>query len=1749
MNTQLTAVDFDPFAGPALRHLAPTTEPLVEVWTACLLGGDDANRAYNESVSLRLHGTVRPEALARAFDELLRRHEALRSLLSPDGRQVLIFDEVPSPLRVEAVPDAHLTARHDALVAEEARHVFDLRNGPLCRGTLLQGDAGTHYFTLTAHHLVCDGWSAATLLRDLGTLYTAYVQGISPDLPPAPRYSDYAAGERTFAESAAYRRMEAYWLETFRDSVPVLSLPTDFPRPTPRTYASRRADYPLDEALVKALKQTGLRTGSSLVTTLMAAFEVFLRGLTHQDDLVLGVPAAGQSVTGAQGLVGHCVNLLPLRSRMAPGTPFDMYLRQRQEELLDAYEHQQVTFGSLVRRLNLPRDPARIPLAPVVFNVDLGFDDGVSFQGLRHACLSNPRAFENFELSVNLTGSGGSLTVEWSYNTQLFRPETIAAWMREFRALLERVTGTPAAAPYLNGHARAEALPAPPAEPHPAGGAAQTPLHVLLSQTAERYPERPALRFRQETWTFRQYVETANRLAHYLLRQGVGPGTIVGMALDRSAYLPVTLLAILKTGAAYLPIDPDLPEERIGFMLEDAAARLLITSARHLDRLHYGVRTVTLEEALATSAGYPEGAPAVTIDCRQPAYLLFTSGSTGRPKGVLIEHRSIVNLLHSMLAEPGMTPDDVFLSVSTISFDVCCLDMFLPPLAGGTLVIAEATSIRNGQAVLELFAQEGVTMVTATPAMLRLLLASGWAEKYPLRILCGGEPLPKDLAQQLFPRCAELWNMYGPTETTVYSTGKRILPTDEVITIGKAIANTQLYLLDEAGGLVPEGQEGELAIAGEGVGRGYLNRPELTAEKFIPNPFGPPESPRLYRSGDLARRLPNGEILHLGRIDQQVKIRGYRIELGEIEYVLNSHPGISASVVTAQDDRSGTPSLVAYVVPADHPSEDANAVGWQDRWDVIYERGAAAEQGRDVADRDLDFAIARAMSNSETLKQQADEWLRQSIDRLRALRPRRILEVGSGAGQLVFPLAEDAEFFLATDYAQTAIDSLRQKLALDPARWGHVQARQATADDFTGIAAGSLDLVLVHSVAQYFPSAAYLRRVIEGAVAAVRPGGCVFIGDMQGRSTLEMHHAYDQFLRTPPTQTAGTLKSIIARRVQAEDELTADPAFFYHLPALIPGIRGVDIQLRRGELLNETTRHHYDVWLYVGEAPPVRQAEHAHAWVPGQTLADLEAVLRQHAGRVVHLTDLPNHRLGPDHALLQLLPTVGAETPVEQLRAQLAATPPGIDPEALARRAESLGYRPYLRWRADGADGRFEAFLIPASAPAALPPRPAALSSLQAHPDAYARGPVLKTAPTLTREQIQEWKRYARTKLPVYMVPAEFVALAQLPLSPNGKIDRKALVPVRAMPATPEPDAPQHTDPRNEAERLVATLWKEYMGLDRLSIDDNFFELGGHSLMAVQIMNRLEKETGQKLPLASLFEHSTVRKLARLLDIDEPEKNLTWGSLVPIRAKGSKTPLYIVHGGGLNVLVFKPIADYLDPDQPVFGLQAQGLNGSEELLETIEEIAAHYVQAILQQNPHGPYALSGYSFGGLVAYEMARQFQEMGKEVRTLAMFDTYAEQSAYHLSPAQRLYRRLHWVVTKVGFTSWLLLREPARTIRFNSEALQWFFIRLRAKLSPGPSSEKQEARLQADPIRIQGVHNHARHVYRLRPQPVAIDLFRARQRTFYMSDPVYMGWGEFALNGVRTYDIPGEHNHIFSPPNAREFARTLQDVLDKAP
>jgi amino acid adenylation domain-containing protein len=904
---------------------APVTESQMEIWLAAQLG-PEASCAYNESFTLHLRGDFDPHAFSLSIQEIIARHDSLRAVFSERGDQFKIQPafRIPTPLiDLSGVATEAQNERLARMIEDDAHQRFDFTHGPLIRVQLARLDERHHAILCTMHHIVCDGWSTNVILDDLARLYSAHRQGATCNLEKPLTFTGYALAQSVHHSTSEGKAIEDYWVQRFKQLPQALDIPTDRPRAAVKTYAGATERRIINGATYRRIKRAGAQHKCTLFATLLGGFQMLLNRLSNQEDIVIGIPAAGQSLLDGQSLVGHCVNFLPLRSNCPSSATVAEWLTQTRQALLDAYEHQNYTYGRLIRTLGIPRDPSLLPLTQIQFNLER-VGTGAKFEGLDAAVDPNPKSFVNFDIFLNIVESDDGLLLDCDYNSDLFDHQTIQRWLGHYQTILEGVARDAGqivrSLPVLGGRERQQLLVDwnRTNSDYPFQS-----VHELFEARVARTPDARAVVFAGRSLSYSELNTKANQLARHLQKLGVGAGSLVGICLHRSLEMMIGLLGVLKAGAAYVPLDPMYPTDRLSYIQDHAGMRLLLTERRTASALAPRNTPVVYIDTdwnvIATENGSNLSAPPQSEDL---AYVIYTSGSTGWPKGVEITHRSVVNLLWSMQREPGIKPDDRLLAVTTLSFDIAALELFLPVISGAQVVIAAEEVAAVGNQLRACLEQESITLMQATPITWRLLLEAGWKGNPHFKLLCGGEALPRELAEQLLNCGASLWNMYGPTETTIWSAVSRVEPAPAAVMIGHPIANTQLYVLDSWGEPVPEGVPGELCIGGDGVARGYHNDPGLTAEKFVGDAFSKRPGARLYKTGDLVRYRNGGGIEFLGRLDHQVKIRGFRIELGEIESVLLQYPGVREAVVIAHQAASGDKRLVAYIVATPEPTSN-----------------------------------------------------------------------------------------------------------------------------------------------------------------------------------------------------------------------------------------------------------------------------------------------------------------------------------------------------------------------------------------------------------------------------------------------------------------------------------------------------------------------------------------------------------------------------------------------------------------------------------------------------------------------------------------------------------------------------------------------------------------------------------------------------------------------------------------------------------
>jgi amino acid adenylation domain-containing protein len=1301
---------------------------------------DPSNIAYNVPAQFRFKGVLNQPVLEQSLAEIVRRHEILRTYyMNVDGNIVQRLAP-PAPLKVpvidlQSLPEAEREKEVERLGSASvyAAQPFDLTEAPLIRATLLRLAADEHVLFVDIHHIAVDGWSFGVLVEELSSLYDAFLQGKPSPLLELPiQYADFAAWQREWLQGDVLEKQLDYWKTRLAGLLPPLELPTDRPRPAVQTYNGGKVSFAISKPLTNALKVLSHQEDVTLFVLLLTAFNVLLLRYSGQEDVLVGTPIANRNRQEIEGLIGFFVNTLVMRSDLSGDPQFRTLLRQTRNVALGAYENQDLPFDKLVEELRPERQFSRSPIFQVMFVLQNAPLEPLKLPGLEPSRLDFRTGGAHFDLTLYLEESPQGLKASWSYNTDLFDEATISAMAEHYCILLEGIVSNPdqqvRELPLLAPRERETLL----VDWNKTSVEFTDPdtLHELVALQAAKTPEARAVEFEGRHLTYRELNGRANQVANYLKGLGAGPDVLVGLFVERSMELIVALLGILKAGSAYVPLDPSFPPERLAYMVEDSGMRLLVTR-KQLDRtlplLPAVVVHLDSDSKKIAQQSFDQPAPP-DLNPHNLAYVLYTSGSTGKPKGVEIPHSALVNFLLSMKREPGFTATDTLLAVTTLSFDIAGLELFLPLVSGGSVVIASRADAIDPARLMERMQKSACTVMQATPATWRALVDAGWRGSANLRLLCGGEALPPDLARELLPRCAELWNMYGPTETTVWSTAYRVESANGSVPIGRPIANTQILVLDANRNLVPRCAIGELYIGGSGLARGYLRREELTRQRFVPSPFA--RNSLLYRTGDLGRWLPDGTIECLGRVDNQVKIRGFRIELGEIEAILSAHQAIRQCAVIAREDKPGDKQLVAYF---------------------------------------------------ETQK---------------------------------------------------------------------------------------------------------------------------------------------------------------------------------------------------------------------GVAPAV---------------GDLRAHLEK--------------------------------------------------------------------------------------------------------------------------------------ELPAYMVPSIFMGVERLPLTLNGKVDRKALpTPTQSLEATHDFAAP-----RDPIEQLLARIWESVLKVKPVGLNDNFFHLGGHSLLAVRIVVEVERLSKIRLPLAALLQAPTVAGLAELLR--QKHWVPSWSSLVPIRPGGSLPPLFLMHAHGGNVLEYYPLANLLDADQPVYALQARGLDGRIPKDQSLEKMAAAYLAELRALQSEGPYYLGGFCFGGLVALETARQLRASGEKVALVVLIQTM-HPAASQFRRGTSLLHRLWYRVAKQADLEWETLRaRGANQIRERLRRV-WDVGWARTQIACDRLLGSRRAHPSMPYILESLGIEHDRAFDRYEPSPYFGDvvLYRSHKQLRGLIADVSLGWKDLISGNLCVHEIPGHQQSILSEPNVSILATDLTARLHAA-
>ncbi len=1430
---------------------------------------------YFEQRVFHLEGEVNGDSLRRAWQKIMERHAVFRTAFPHLGRNAqVVFRNVTLPLGkldLSDLPVQEQEQRFQIYLQEDLQQGFELSKPPLMRITLVQMSSTSFRFVWSFHHVLLDGWSSLLALQEMAAYYGAYIQGRDLEAQCPPPYQEYIAWLQRQDSKAA----ENFWRQTLDGF--------DTPTPLPMDHLSglgpgnerSEQDLRLSRSLTRELQQFARKHRLTLNTLVQGAWAILLGRFSGEPEVVFGTTVSGRppEIPGIQGMVGLFINTLPTRVRFQPGDRVIPWLCNLQAEQAKAQHYGFLPLVEIISRSKVARGVPPFDSILVFQNYPLNaFEQFSSYHSLSassHKALpfkiQGSRSTTTLNYGVGfIVWAGEQILLRLHYDRSRFTAASIERMLGHLQALLEEMAQAPegrvSELPIMSAAERRQVLVE--WNQTQVEFAQGYYLPGLIEEQVARRPKALAVVCEDSRLTYEELNRRANQLAHYLSGLDVGPEMRVAVCMERGVELVVALLGVLKAGGAYVPLDPEYPAERLAYMARDCQATVLLSQEKLRERLPASIgREVLLDREWEQIARQSARNPQTRLEGKNLAYVIYTSGSTGKPKGVMNTHDGIHNRLLWMQKIYQLDDSDRVLQKTPFSFDVSVWEFFWTWLAGACLVVSRPGGHRDSRYLARLIEQEQVSTLHFVPSMLEVFLREAELERCESlrRIICSGEALSAELSRRCLERLrVELHNLYGPTEAAIdVSHWSCQAEKATSVPIGRPIANIQLFVLDRDLQPLPWGAPGELCIAGVGVARGYLNRPDLTAEKFVPNPVSTEPGARMYRTGDLAQWRADGNLEFLGRLDHQVKIRGFRIELEEIEAALSECEEVSQSVVTLREDELGDKQLVTYLVLGKpRPKMEADQI---ERWRDVFQENY--DEAWRSSGPDARFAgWSSDYDGSLIHEQEMQEWVKQTTQRILRNRPIRVLEIGCGSGLLLFEIAPICQKYLAVDVSQRALGYVREQLERQGSSWPQVTLLHRAAHELDEVEQESFDTVILNAVAHYFPSLEYLLQIIGVAVGVVADGGSIFIGGVRNLALLPSFHASAQLRRTPQDLTRQQLSARVRRSLAAEEELALDPRLFTALKRNFPRIQQVQIEPKRGWAGDELTRFRYDVTLHIGKAAVAKGAQEWLDWNQGGwSLDKVRRYLTEHKPERLALRNVPNKRVLADVQLEKWLSGDHGPETVGKMREAITRIPNvGVDPEQLWSWVGELPYQIDISWKAGAADGAFDALFQ------ALEGQGAQTFADFLNPEC---GPLIDYVNNPLRSRVESrlvgrLRETLRSKLPEHMVPSAFVLLDKIPLTPNGKLDRKAL------PAPEEvrlESSSRYAAPRTPAEETLCRILSEVLRVERVGIYDNFFELGGHSLKATQALSRIRDLLQVDLPLRVIFEAPTAAALAELV--------------------------------------------------------------------------------------------------------------------------------------------------------------------------------------------------------------------------------------------------------------------------------------------
>jgi len=1416
------------------------------------------------AATYRLRGPVDATALASAINTVIQRHEALRTTFPfVNGEPVQSIQAVLAiDLPLTDFSD-HPAENRESLAIERAsaivRRPFDLARGPLFRPELIRIDSNDHILVLPMHHIVNDGWSVGVLYRELQELYGADVSGRAPMLPTLKQqYADISEQQYRITESSDGADQLSYWKQQLGGTIPVLNLAGDRAHTASPEFEGARVRTMMDPTIGESLKRLGRKEGASLFMVGLSAYFVLLQRYTRNEDIVVGSPIAGRTLDHSEEVLGLFVNTVALRASVQPDDSIREVIRSVRDTAIGAFANQDVPFDHVVAEVQPDRDLTHSPLFRVMFVLQNAPIPAATMGDARLEPMELDTGTAKFDMSLELVECADGIRATLEYNTELFDEARAQCVLRHYETLLHSMAEDPDqrvadVAMIIVAERQQLTIEFNNTEKTFAD---MRPVHVRFAEWADRQPDATAVLWENGSLTYAELNRVADGIANELHAARVGRNDIVAVCVPRSPEMIAGQLAVLKAGAAYLSLDPEHPYDRLAHMVRDAGARMLLLSKEHAAEFpDMATISIDLES---------EGCRDVAFDMNetQPddlAYVIYTSGSTGTPKGVAIEHGGLSNLAAWHQDAFDVNETDRGSQLASPAFDASVWEIWPYLSAGAALALCPDDVRTEPAAFRDWLLAERVTVGFAPTDVIESMFAFDWPAETSLHHLLTGGAWLNERPPTGLP--FTVVNNYGPTENSVVTTSGVVSPVGEaprLPTIGRPIANHQVYVLDENLRVAPLGVPGELYIGGTGLAREYLNDADRTESHFVNGPADSSSPHRLYKTGDRGRFLADGCIQFLGRSDHQVNVRGYRIELGEIETAAQTHTDVVEAVAMplAEDHESEMHgrdfglrlfvcSRESDALPANGEIEQTHVRQWRTLYDDTY-----ADSPINIDPALNIIGWNSSYTGAPIPMEEMREWRDCTVDRLRALNPKRVLEIGCGTGMILAELAPECESYLAVDFSAEALDYVRTNL-VERRGLHQVELMQASAHELEGLDGRTFDLVILNSVVQYFPSATYLRGVIENATRLAERGGAVFVGDVRNYALQNQFQTMVQVHSAPSETSAALLTNRINRSIAAEEELLVDPQLFHRVATELPCVSGVHTLIKRGRSENELSQFRYDALLWIGEMKAELPEDSIEWRGDDSCLEEVRGALRSTKIESLRLTGIPNGRMSEAERLWKTLEK-GASSE-ETIHSLLNRDPSnyGVDPESFAELFPDVPYS--ISFHCALTDScQYDVLFVRNDAQSRAVCDHAGSES-SSSPDTNA-----PLEAGHLRGLVSELREHLLRQLPAYMIPNRIVPLASFPRTASGKVDRQALCVIDDA----APVASRYVAPRTELEESVVGMWQGILGIERVGVEDNFFELGGHSLLATQLVAQICEAFGVELPLRELFVSPTPAGIA-----------------------------------------------------------------------------------------------------------------------------------------------------------------------------------------------------------------------------------------------------------------------------------------------